>query len=772
MNTINSVIKFDLHIHSKASAYKEANGIVDQSTKENLNVLFDKLNQYQVGLFAIADHNRFDSDLYKAIKQKLLTDKEKYPKVLNALAGVEFDVKLEEGKEKCHIIAIFDANEENCELITNGLAAIKELEKPEEVYTRDEFEKILRKINLNVILIAEQRKGITHKEGGEASLSDSVEKPESILKIGYFNAVEVQKNHVEGILLNDLHKFNCKIPIVSGSDCHQWSAYPKHNGEAKTSFSHSQAKMLPTFKGLLMALTSPDTRFDCANSNKSPVLTEISINDEKFPLVMGLNAIIGENGSGKTTLLEIINGHTQKTHIKDLKRSNNIEFGTSIQDPNFKYIEQGQIVTDYQDRKLLNNEEFNNFEQIDSNKFISTYRKYAGQLKSAILENIERQRRKEKLQLHKIELKEPPATSSFYISVFASADFQNFTNPHREPFFQINALVEQVQSCKNEPYFISYKDILSQVESSLNLIKKRVSISYERIQLEIDIKNMILSHIKEYERRNAERSTRKAKEAASYKQDRNQVILDICAVIKDKVTPNIFPNFPSSLEGISSKKTKGFSFISQTKYHKKNLKDDFFSYMFKKDFSALDEIKNINSRKILGEDVIFRCTKQSDIETQWENNLSKFLEDFSQSTKTIIDDKEVHPMGNTLGEMSLVFYKLHTFEQNSWDVLIIDQPEDNISNNNIRRNLISYLRSIQKGKQILFVTHNPLLVVNMDVDNVICLHKENDKIKAVGGCLEYENKDKNINILDIIAENMDGGTEAIERRLKAYGKSH
>ena len=129
-------------------------------------------------------------------------------------------------------------------------------------------------------------------------------------------------------------------------------------------------------------------------------------------------------------------------------------------------------------------------------------------------------------------------------------------------------------------------------------------------------------------------------------------------------------------------------------------------------------------------------------------------------------------MGNTLGEMSLVFYKLHTFEQNSWDVLIIDQPEDNISNNNIRRNLISYLRSIQKGKQILFVTHNPLLVVNMDVDNVICLHKENDKIKAVGGCLEYENKDKNINILDIIAENMDGGTEAIERRLKAYGKSH
>lgn len=44
MNSINSVIKFDLHIHSKESAYKEANEIVNQSTKKNLDVLFTKLN--------------------------------------------------------------------------------------------------------------------------------------------------------------------------------------------------------------------------------------------------------------------------------------------------------------------------------------------------------------------------------------------------------------------------------------------------------------------------------------------------------------------------------------------------------------------------------------------------------------------------------------------------------------------------------------------------------------------------------------------------------
>ena len=108
MNRINSVIKFDLHIHSKASEYKESSGIVDNSTKENLSVLFQKLNENNVALFSITDHNRFDADLYKTIRTKLENEQKTYPNVLNIVAGVEFDVKLEDGMEKCHIITIFD----------------------------------------------------------------------------------------------------------------------------------------------------------------------------------------------------------------------------------------------------------------------------------------------------------------------------------------------------------------------------------------------------------------------------------------------------------------------------------------------------------------------------------------------------------------------------------------------------------------------------------------------------------------------------------------
>ena len=106
-------MKFDLHIHSIASEYKESSGIVDKSTVENIETLFEKLEENEVGLFSITDHNRFNVDLYKKIDE--IIRKGDYPKVKGVLAGVEFDVKLDDEMNKCHIITIFDAKnkEEN-----------------------------------------------------------------------------------------------------------------------------------------------------------------------------------------------------------------------------------------------------------------------------------------------------------------------------------------------------------------------------------------------------------------------------------------------------------------------------------------------------------------------------------------------------------------------------------------------------------------------------------------------------------------------------------
>ena len=102
---------------------------------------------------------------------------------------------------------------------------------------------------------------------------------------------------------------------------------------------------------------------------------------------------------------------------------------------------------------------------------------------------------------------------------------------------------------------------------------------------------------------------------------------------------------------------------------------------------------------------------------------------------------------------------------------IVDQPDDDISHLKLNSDVINIMRRMGDSKQVLFITHKPELVVNLDVDNVIILKQDdNDKIVINSGALEYENSDKKINILKDVAEILDGGEEIIRKRWKRYDK--
>ena len=67
------------------------------------------------------------------------------------------------------------------------------------------------------------------------------------------------------------------------------------------------------------------------------------------------------------------------------------------------------------------------------------------------------------------------------------------------------------------------------------------------------------------------------------------------------------------------------------------------------------------------------------------------------------------------------------------------------------------------------VTHNPQFIVNLDVDNLIFLTKKNDALEIQSGALEYACDE--YSILDIVAQNIDGGLETIKKRWKRYEKT-
>lgn len=766
MDKTNSIIKFDLHIHSKASEYKESPGMVDNSTKENLSILFQKLNENEVALFSITDHNRFDADLYREINRLLKEEQEKYPNVKNVLAGVEFDVKLDDDKGKCHIIAIFDAKENDYEKIEDKINQ-DFLTVQEDFYTKDRFEQLLKNIQLNVILIVHQKKDMLRSGPSKQSLSDACTDAKEIIEFGYINALEFQKPTVQGILRNNLRKLNIpQCSLVSGSDCHNWSIYPPN-----PEFRHSEAKILPTFKGLLMAVTSPETRFNRTYTDIKPIKS-IKINNKEILLTNGINVIIGENGSGKTSLLEALNGKgkSSKSYIQKIIKENSIELQYECSNIEKKYIAQGEIIENFYKGELF---EKGNYIKIDNDNFTSKYEKYSSDLYKSIMKNINKNRyllslNDECLTYEKFDIK-----NSHYIDIIDNMEKNYKEENLKEALKKVQNTYNNIQLLLDDKNLEKYKSEIENTSNIIGEILQKIKKQYELIKDCNQVINIIQGRIKDYNAKKINYQSDVEIKNQRYKQKINSFIKNTISAIKNINTSVEWPEKPNPISGFTSNKKAGFNFNLEAYYNNRDVFPDFLEIMFKTFYRNIENIKGIITIEKF-QDAVLSCSKIDEIEKIWNKNYDKFIEKELKQTSYLSEETGSNKIGNTLGEISLTYYKYCTNEEGSlWNLLMIDQPEDNISNNNIKEKLISYFNTIRNSeynKQIIFVTHNPLLVVNLDADNVIFLKNNNGSIESCSGCLEYE--DTNTNILDLVANNMDGGRDTIERRLKIYGKKH
>ena len=115
-----------------------------------------------------------------------------------------------------------------------------------------------------------------------------------------------------------------------------------------------------------------------------------------------------------------------------------------------------------------------------------------------------------------------------------------------------------------------------------------------------------------------------------------------------------------------------------------------------------------------------------------------------------------------------MYFTLISGETNAKGIYIVDQPEDHISQKAIKDKVLNQFRRMGENRQVIMVTHNPQFIINLDVDNVVFLSEENGRFTVKSGALEYENDD--YSILDIVAENVEGGLAQIQGRLKRYEK--
>ena len=147
----------------------------------------------------------------------------------------------------------------------------------------------------------------------------------------------------------------------------------------------------------------------------------------------------------------------------------------------------------------------------------------------------------------------------------------------------------------------------------------------------------------------------------------------------------------------------------------------------------------------------------------------KLIESDFSSVNTIVEENMDVKKRLSEGFNVKIYFSILSSQGNKKGIYIIDQPEDDVSQNAIKKYILSDFKRMSHKRQIIIVTHNPQFVVNIDADNIISLSTNSkSEIEIHSGALEFECKE--YKVLDLVANGLDGGLETIRKRWKRYEK--
>lgn len=789
-------LKVDLHIHSYFSKYKDSISIVKNNIVENLSILVNKLTKYGVNMAAITDHDYFSYEMYKKFQSFEGTGTLK-----KVLPGVEFSVGIKGEKEEnhcVHIIAIFDdADEEKLKKIEDVLKIedrkINYQNRNNLFYTEEKFVSILKKIDLNVVLIAHQKNSVNSQKTSDNDLMSTGKKTfNEYLNSEVFEALEFKSmknglfNNLFALEKNETYDI---VRFITGSDCHDWSVYPNHDSISTDAedFVHTYIKCLPTFKGLAMAITDysrislSETLFSLDDSKLNELSITINSNEYKIPLSKGINAIIGDNSIGKSLLIHKLTDYryiASKRHMKNgynqYLRSNGIEINSKIDESDiYQFDGQGSIRERFEQNDENKNQQFlqEKFpEEPSPHSYLEIINQQFNSLYEAINNKIVYDKEFKKLSILTLQSEDTKAKNISIKTLTFNKNKLDGINKVVTYLEKINSAISLPDEYKNngllQTDIINLKNYKDQILKMIVNYKKQA----DKYTKEYNIKMGIKLGIQKF---NNELKSYKT-ELENITDEFNFEVDNIADIISNLI--------------VMKRKIKEFDFCidKEINVEVNSLKYD--EYSFIKRFKNVKVINNEYLENIINR--VLKYNKKIDTSQITEDELNEFIRDNNNSTNNplnllkekiqeiILDDFEIESVilkadQNEFDNLSNGLNATLYFDIISSDckrgIYIIDQPEDDVSQKAIRDNLIRDFKTMSKYRQILLITHNPQFVVNLDVDNVICIEKnEDDKIEINYGALEFENA--STNIINKVAINLDGGVESIKKRWKRYEK--
>lgn len=762
--------KLDLHIHSFKSGTTKSGDkeYVKNSKIDNLNVLVSALEKNDINICAVTDHNIFDKKLYLELKKY-----ENYStSIKKVLPGIELDLNF--NGTIVHTICIFNDEEKN------HAEKIEENFSVKNNYSLSDLGNMLANIGLDVVLIAHQKTDYKSINQNNTNLSCvGLEYFYRIIDVEYFDSLEVQSSKVEGILKSRFVEDrieNCCL--ISGSDCHEWSAYPKHDSNSKCTPLLLYMKALPTFRGLVMSLTNPK-RFTSENVKRKAFIEEIKYTksgiSNKINLSSGINAIIGDNSVGKSTLIKSLLGIAENGATKFLNSHGILIEKHNLNETDYEFSKQGSIRQKFEanDSKLTLREEFKEyFKQINFDM--------VSQQIDEIFKNFIRLWEENEVT-HKLQTKigKTLLVSSFdkdnayYISFDRKIEkkvvnFQGFT---KNINILLNLLLNFIEEYGAKIEKTEYEKI-NEFYNYLNGLENK----YAKLEIKNIFDNKIIDVINSTQNIiDTNLGKKKSSDEKAYGKFKTDYMNIVDLFIKLFIDSNSTKTKPlEKFETISINDVDvlfdDYHFISKM-INKINISQSLIEN-FISDKIQVRDIYSVTSSRVLNKIKGKKFSEKicSNLEELQRLLLEVFSDEYFKSTVEIKRHGENLNEGNSAGTNALYYLDIKSCVYDK-PLYIIDQPEDDVSQTKINEILIESFRKFSDKAQIILITHNPQLVVNLDVDNVIIMKKlNNHEIDIISGPLEL--KTDNIDVLKNVADTLEGGIEVIKKRWKRYEKTN
>ncbi len=771
-------LKVDLHIHSHESNKTKTNDY--EGPELTFDRLFKALKKENVNLFSITDHNTINISLYSELikrREELIENN------INFIIGAEVDFIEEDIHDDIfHMLVYFDTYD--LEKVSNVFKTLYQIDNLNDINNITPvtlwsfFDAVFKNSIQDIITIPH----FNNKHNGLPT-KDQIDK----FVYTVFNALEDsnnRKNLVKSIKIFKEHNYT-DVPVVVFSDNHNIDKYPcGKSGDLKTqTCMYILGNLEFSFNSIKMAFQDVSTRVSIEDvqprktKNNVKHVKSVKIDNEKLCLSEYQNTIIGGFGAGKSFLINMIyNGKDRvDDKYKDLAqnyRSFVIEFSDCTTRSSLSEVEDEVKIIRFEQYKdiyfkdILLEKDKNELEKKLHIEFPS-------------LETIKRTKETDIIECVnslKINYDESETITDIinYEAIarrvekkytFKDGDLQDL---YEKPAY-LESLIEylKLEIDKKVLKQYIYKDNEKEsINLAKDIIRNKNNFCYDisnKVRIIIETLNSKITSINNNINALNERISSNIKILENIKEDlRNYISL----LVKLKSLSLDFEMRYSEIKfnELAEKQTvnilHGYKLVA--KYMVKNKYpewcDDVFKSEHRKNSFFQSTISTLHNGALFKNSHLF--DKRIDSYTK------SFYCNFENVCYDIIDNN-TSIMKKSAGEKANAFIKLifniveYYSKQGQSVIIILDQPEDNLDNKGIQKEVVERIRYMKINNclpQIICVTHNANISITADSENIILARKEGGK------CCYTNSGIEDINFINDVCMVIEGGVDALKKR--------